>query len=400
MTDAEFEAWREDKAAQIERVQATAIMEVAALLAEVHQQHLYRRDEGGFTGWIERRLSMSERTAYNLLDVHRQFGGSECLQLLQTLPRRGLYLLAASSTPDEVRTEALDRAASGESLTHTEIKGMIETARARERDAWEQRVHTERLPGGPYYGMPAEAFEEMISDGRREPLRNAERRAVRNVEIAERRAAAANARIEGGTVEDLHALAASGFRAGAIMVDPPWPFATWSHCGLAGDAGQDNRAWRSRAVPYPTMPHEDIYALPVGDLAAEDCALFLWVVKAQLPEAVEAIRRWGFQFKSVAFAWVKGDDPDHVPMGTGYWTRSGMEQCWLATRGDPRRLHGDVREIISEPRREHSRKPDSVHERIERLVAGPYLELFARRPRPGWTTWGNEVAPPLIEAAE
>jgi N6-adenosine-specific RNA methylase IME4 len=107
--------------------------------------------------------------------------------------------------------------------------------------------------------------------------------------------------------------------------------------------------------------------------------------------------RWGFEFKSVAFSWFKGEglpmfpDDVHVPIGCGYWTRAGFEQCWLATRGKPKRSNADVRQVLIEKRREHSRKPDGIHERIERLVAGPYLELFARQRRPGWDCWGNET---------
>src|SRR4029077_4776914 len=78
-------------------------------------------------------------------------------------------------------------------------------------------------------------------------------------------------------------------------------------------------------------------------------------------------------------------------MRLGYWTRSNSEGCLLATRGKPKRQNADVRQAIIAPRREHSRKPDGIHERIERLVAGPYLELFARQRRPGWDAWGNEV---------
>jgi N6-adenosine-specific RNA methylase IME4 len=85
------------------------------------------------------------------------------------------------------------------------------------------------------------------------------------------------------------------------------------------------------------------------------------------------------------------DDPVDANMGMGYWTRANSEPCLLATRGKPKRLDAVVRMGIIESRREHSRKPDCVHERIERLVAGPYLELFARQSRPGWTSWGNEA---------
>ena len=78
-------------------------------------------------------------------------------------------------------------------------------------------------------------------------------------------------------------------------------------------------------------------------------------------------------------------------MTLGYWTRSNSEVCLLATRGNPKRIGTNVRQAIIAPRREHSRKPDGIHGRIERLVAGPYLELFARQQRPGWDVWGNEV---------
>jgi N6-adenosine-specific RNA methylase IME4 len=203
---------------------------------------------------------------------------------------------------------------------------------------------------------------------------------------------AEDVRDDGGTVADLYALIEAGKKFGAIYADPPWPFATWSHVGVG----------RSYVEPYETMPHEDIYALPIEALAAEDCVLFLWIVQTQLPEAFEVVRRWGFDLTSVAFAWFKGEDEEalEVPIGCGYWTRAGFEQCWLATRGSPGRLYADVQQVIVEKRRDHSRKPISVHERIERLVAGPYLELFAREPHPGWWCWGNEIPSGETIAAE
>lgn len=184
---------------------------------------------------------------------------------------------------------------------------------------------------------------------------------------------------------------------GVILADPPWPFATWSHIGLAGDKDDENRGQRSRAAPYKTMTHEDIYSMPVLELASRECVLFMWVVQTQLPQALKTIERWGFEYKSIAFAWMKGEclplftDDVNVTMGCGYWTRAGFEQCLLATRGKPKRLNADVRQVLIEKRREHSRKPDGIHERIEHLVAGPYLELFARQKRLGWDVWGNQT---------
>jgi N6-adenosine-specific RNA methylase IME4 len=107
----------------------------------------------------------------------------------------------------------------------------------------------------------------------------------------------------------------------------------------------------------------------------------------------------GLHFKTVAFTWAKTtradvDDPfDDASwaFGQGYWTRANPEMCLLATRGAPQRLNADVRQLIVAPVMEHSRKPDAWLERIERLVDGPYLELNARRRRPGWVAWGDEL---------
>ena len=112
---------------------------------------------------------------------------------------------------------------------------------------------------------------------------------------------------------------------------------------------------------------------------------------------MKLINDWGFNYKTCAFAWLKADQyrlfalQEDVRMGLGYWTRANSEVCLLATRGKPKRRSRDVRQGIIEPLREHSRKPDCVHERIERLVAGPYLELFARQKRTGWDCWGNQT---------
>jgi len=168
---------------------------------------------------------------------------------------------------------------------------------------------------------------------------------------------------------------------GAILADPPWNFHTWSNKGRN----------RSADKHYGLLDLDAIKALPVGDLAAPDCALFLWATWPMLGDALEVIRAWGFKYKSVGFVWVKVNKDDTPFMGLGYWTRANTEPCLLATRGKPKRLHADVSQVIIEPRREHSRKPDCVHERIERLVGGPYIELFARRPMAGWTVWGDEV---------
>jgi N6-adenosine-specific RNA methylase IME4 len=176
-----------------------------------------------------------------------------------------------------------------------------------------------------------------------------------------------------------------------LLADPPWNFRVRSDKGLD----------RTADMHYPTMSLDDIKALPVADLAAPNCVLFMWVTDTHLEQSFEVITAWGFKYKTVGFYWAKTNKDGSDFTGMGYWTRANPEQCLfattgtddqclLATRGRPIRLAKDVRRLIQAPRREHSRKPDETHERIEALVPGPYLELFARTRRPDWTTWGNE----------
>ena len=193
-------------------------------------------------------------------------------------------------------------------------------------------------------------------------------------------------------VADIDALAASGSRAGVILADPPWPFETW------GDRG---KIWSSVDNHFDPMTLDAIKALPVAALAAEDCALFLWCTWPLLVigHPLDVIRAWGFEAKTLGFDWINTNPSgEGFHWGAGHYTRSNSEPCLLATRGSPQRMARDVHQIIMAPVGEHSAKPDEVHDRIERLLNGPYCELFARRQRPGWTCWGDEV--PKAEAAE
>jgi N6-adenosine-specific RNA methylase IME4 len=190
----------------------------------------------------------------------------------------------------------------------------------------------------------------------------------------------------------------------AILADPPWRFANWSDKGKDRCPDAPTAFNNQPERHYKTMPLEKIMALPVRELAARDCALFLYAIDSMLPQAYDVGRSWGFEFKTVAFYWVKlrkegskrgADqiewDKKLFPIGTGYWTRPNPEQCLLFTRGEPRRRSTNVRKLIVAPRREHSRKPDETAERIEKLVDGPYVELFARTARDGWSAWGDQI---------
>lgn len=173
---------------------------------------------------------------------------------------------------------------------------------------------------------------------------------------------------------------------GVIHADPPWLFKNYSAKGTG----------RNALSHYDCLSFEELRKLPVGQFAAKDCALFLWAVDPLLPRAIELIHAWGFEFKTVGFYWAKTNksaDPKALKAadfftGLGYWTRANVEQCLLATKGKPARKARDVRRLIVEARREHSRKPEQVYDRIQRLAKGPYLDMFSRESRPGWDCWG------------
>lgn len=170
---------------------------------------------------------------------------------------------------------------------------------------------------------------------------------------------------------------------GCVLADPPWSFKTWS-----GKTGTPHRTANDH---YATTHTDDLKRIPVADVVAKDAALLMWVVSSHIGDAIELGEAWGFGLKSLGPVWQKTTNLGTPKIGMGYWFRQQIEICLFFTRGKPKRLSMGVRQLIIAPRREHSRKPDEQYERIEALVGGPYLELFARNTRPGWSSWGNEV---------
>lgn len=173
---------------------------------------------------------------------------------------------------------------------------------------------------------------------------------------------------------------------GVIYADPPWSYKTYS------EPVEGTVPHRSEVKPYDSMTREELLELPVHMLAAKNCVLHMWTISSHVDQSFELAARWGFTFKSMSFVWVKTQkgDPETPKMGMGKWVRQEAEVCLLFTKGSPKRLSAGVHQVILEPAREHSRKPDDLYGRVEALSAGPYAELFSRSNRPGWDAMGNQ----------
>ena len=141
------------------------------------------------------------------------------------------------------------------------------------------------------------------------------------------------------------------------------------------------------------MTLDEICALPVSRIAADDCVLFLWATYPKLKEALLVIEAWGFTYVSAAFVWLKQNRvADTWYYGLGFWSRGNSEICLLAKRGKPRRQSNRVHQFIISHIEQHSKKPDVTRDKILQLMGDlPRVELFARKKTDGWDVWGNEV---------
>lgn len=170
-----------------------------------------------------------------------------------------------------------------------------------------------------------------------------------------------------------------------ILADPPWQFQN-----RTGKVAPEHR----RLSRYSTMTLEDIKALPVGEVAAANSHLYLWVPNALLPEGIDVLRAWGFQYKS-NLVWHKiRKDGGSDGRGVGFYFRNVTEVILFGVRGKNVRTLAPARRqvnVIQTQKREHSRKPDEQYDLIEACSPGPFLELFARGVRPNWTVWGNQA---------
>lgn len=181
-------------------------------------------------------------------------------------------------------------------------------------------------------------------------------------------------------------LLAAGRRFGTVLADPPWRFQN-----RTGKVAPEHR----RLSRYDTMTGEEIAALPVADIVSPRAHCYLWVPNALVAEGLSVLESWGFVYKTM-LVWHKvRKDGGSDGRGVGFYFRNVTEPVLFGVRGHLRTLSPGRRQVnlLATRKREHSRKPDELYEVIESCSPGPYVELFARHPRPAWTAWGDEARP-------
>ncbi len=166
-----------------------------------------------------------------------------------------------------------------------------------------------------------------------------------------------------------------------IYADPPW-------------GGKGKYRGRGKVRFYETMDTSDICKLPIASLAMDNSVLLMWAVMPMLPDALEVVKAWGFEYKTTAFVWIKTNKNSMgLFWGMGGYTRSNAEVCLLGTRGNglPALTH-DIHSVVMSDVMDHSHKPAFVREMIVNLFGDLCrVELFARKTVKGWDCWGNEV---------
>jgi N6-adenosine-specific RNA methylase IME4 len=173
-------------------------------------------------------------------------------------------------------------------------------------------------------------------------------------------------------------------KAGTILADPPWLFQN-----RTGKMAPEHK----RLFRYHTMTNEEIMSMPIREIVLPKSHLYLWVPNALVKTGLDVMEAWGFTYKTnlVWYKVRKDGGPDR--RGVGFYFRNVTELILVGVRGSLRTLDPgrSMPNLFQSQKREHSRKPDEIYEIIEKCSPGPYLELFARHPKPGWLQWGDEL---------
>lgn len=247
---------------------------------------------------------------------------------------------------------------------------------------FERSERSDLLPWSHYrqaLSLPKTDATSILGEAEREGWSVRETRAqVNRLKNEARLPAAPAARVDGRKVTDFEALVRNGERFGCIYADPPWQY--------------DNQGTRAATGNhYGGMTVEELCALPVREIAADDAHLHLWTTNGFLFECPKIFEAWGFEFRS-SFIWVKPQ------IGIGNYWRNSHEFLLTAIRGNAKRFNDhSMKSWLECERGRHSAKPEHVRHMLEKASPGPYLEMFARSGAPNWTVWGNQIPGDLLD---
>jgi len=172
-----------------------------------------------------------------------------------------------------------------------------------------------------------------------------------------------------------------------IYADPPWDY----HTAWKRENSDSAGIWGLANNHYQTIEFEQLKKLPINNIADADCFLFMWATFPQLNEALELIKAWGFEYKTVAFNWIKKHENGSYFVGMGWYTRANAEVCLIAKKGNPKIKDHGINQIIESSPKKHSQKPNIIRDKIIQLCGDlPRIELFARTKVHGWDVWGND----------
>ena len=300
-------------------------VDVGNALLEIRDKRLYRQEYHTFEDYCREQWNMKQSRAYQFMDSAKVVGNLQSSTIVELLPINESQARPLASLEPEEQVEA-----------------------------W-KRVITSTPEGNVTAKIVLKAVKEV------EQERRQERRQERIENIAE--IVANNKPLDGIGVFPV------------IYADPPWQY--------------DFPISDSRRIEnqYPTMPIDEICALPVEKIAAPDGILFLWASTPFLKKGLRVLEAWGFEYRT-SMVWVKPS------IGPGQWVRQRHEYLLIGVRGNIPTPKGENKpdSVIESPREEHSKKPDIVYDIIERMYPElPKVELFCRNPKKGWTAWGNQI---------
>lgn len=166
-----------------------------------------------------------------------------------------------------------------------------------------------------------------------------------------------------------------------ILADPPWAYRNMGNIQATANA------------QYDIMQQKDIEALPVDKITDDNSILFLWATFPKIQEALNVIKAWGFEYKTVGITWVKTNPKNNKPFfGVGWYLKSNAEICLIGVKGKAPKVSNSISSIIISPRQKHSLKPSEAKKKIVEFCGDiPRLEMFARKKSLGWTAIGNEI---------